>query len=131
MNRLLWIAGGDTRRVKLAALCQFTLAGPPIIYYGTEVGLSQAQPIKGAAGNDDRHARLPMLWDGGDRELLAFMSDLAALRLDRQELRTWRRQTLAADETSLAYARGDLVVELDLSAVTGSVRDGAERLIEV
>ena len=43
MNRFLWIVDGDTRRLRLAALCQFTLPGPPIVYYGTEVGLSQLQ----------------------------------------------------------------------------------------
>ena len=44
MNRFLFSVGGDVRRLKLAALCQFTLPGPPIIYYGTEVGLSQLKP---------------------------------------------------------------------------------------
>lgn len=133
MNRLLWIAGGDTRRLRLAALCQFTLAGPPIIYYGTEVGLSQQRSIKDPTSRDgDRQARLPMLWDAdADRELLAFFRDLVALRRERTELRSGPRETLAADATSLAYARGGLVVELDLAACAGSVRDGAERLIEI
>ena len=43
INRFLWIVDGGTRRLQLAALCQFTLPGPPIVYYGTEVGLSQLQ----------------------------------------------------------------------------------------
>src|SRR5579862_3765031 len=30
-------------RLKLAALCQFRLAATPIIYYGTEIGLTHAQ----------------------------------------------------------------------------------------
>jgi cyclomaltodextrinase / maltogenic alpha-amylase / neopullulanase len=37
MNRFLWVVRGDVRRLKLAALCQFTLPHPPIIYYGTNV----------------------------------------------------------------------------------------------
>ena len=55
MNRFLWSVGGDTRRLKLAALCQFTLPHPPVVYYGTEVGLSQRQ----AVGRLEE-ARLPM-----------------------------------------------------------------------
>ena len=46
MNRFLWITGGDKRRLKLAALCQFALAGQPVIYYGTEVGLSQERDVR-------------------------------------------------------------------------------------
>jgi cyclomaltodextrinase / maltogenic alpha-amylase / neopullulanase len=133
MNRLLWIAGGDPRRLKLAALCQFTLAGPPIVYYGTEVGLSQQHSIKdnGVQGGD-RHARLPMLWEEDhDQDLFAFFRDLVALRRERADLRAGPRETLRADLTSLAYARGSLVVEFDLAASTGSVRDGPELLINV
>jgi cyclomaltodextrinase len=133
MNRLLWIAGGDTRRLKLAALCQFTLGGPPVVYYGTEVGLSQQRAIKEVgAGGDDRHARLPMLWgDDRDEDLFAFFRDLSSLRGERADLRSGLRQTVDVRATSLTYARGDLVVELDLSAATGSVRDGRECLIRV
>ena len=48
MNRFLWIVRGDIRRLRLAALCQFTLPNPPIVYYGTEVGMSPAtrRPIR-------------------------------------------------------------------------------------
>ncbi len=66
MNRFLWSVGGDTRRLKLAALCQFTLPQPPIVYYGTEVGLSQRQ----AVGRLEE-ARLPMLWERSARSGLA------------------------------------------------------------
>ncbi len=37
MNRFLWLVGGDQRRLRLAALCQFTLPQPPILDYFTEV----------------------------------------------------------------------------------------------
>ena len=43
MNRYLWAVQGDIDSLKMAALCQFTLAGPPVIYYGTEAGLSQRE----------------------------------------------------------------------------------------
>jgi glycosidase len=45
MNRFLIAAGGDIRRLRLAAMVQFLLPGPPIVYYGTEVGLSQQRPL--------------------------------------------------------------------------------------
>ena len=131
VNRFLWIAGGDARQLRLAALCQYTLQGPPIVYYGTEVGLSQEGSVKDASSPaGDRHARLPMLWDGDqDRELLRFYGELAALRRERPELAAGPRETVSADAASLAYARGGLVVELDLAAGSGSVREGRETLL--
>ncbi|MCX6050618.1 MAG: alpha-amylase family glycosyl hydrolase [Chloroflexi bacterium] len=41
MNRFAWVAGNDLRRLRLAAGLLLALGGPPIIYYGTEVGLTQ------------------------------------------------------------------------------------------
>jgi cyclomaltodextrinase / maltogenic alpha-amylase / neopullulanase len=76
MNRFLFSVKGDLRNLKLAALCQFMLPGPPIIYYGTEVGLSQNAPC----GRLEQ-SRLPMPWGcEQDGELLAFYRSLIALR---------------------------------------------------
>ena len=100
MNRFLWLVGGDTRRLKLAALCQFTLPQPPIVYYGTEVGLSQRQ----AVGRLEE-ARLPMLWDEAqDQDLLDFYRRLIALR--RQTRAAWSlpRATLLVDDERGLYA---------------------------
>ncbi len=126
LDRMLWLTRGDTRMLRAAAVCQFTLAGPPVVYYGTEVGLGQRQSIKDAG---DRHARLPMLW-GADQDstLLAFYGELAALR---RRLPNESRETRAADEGRLAYARGTVVVELDLDAGSAVVRDGADVLLRV
>ncbi|HVH51433.1 MAG TPA: alpha-amylase family glycosyl hydrolase [Gaiellaceae bacterium] len=124
LNRMLWISEGDTARVRAAALCQFTLAGPPIVYYGTEVGRSQDVGIRDGG---DRQARLPMLWgDEQDLGLLAFFRDLAALR---RELPRERRVTVLAGGPQLAYARGSFVVELDLDAMSALVREGADVLL--
>ena len=75
MNRFLWIVRGDTRRLKLAALCQFTLPGPPIVYYGTEVGLSQQRDVRSADGSGHpEEVRLPMPWGATqDAGLLRFL----------------------------------------------------------
>jgi cyclomaltodextrinase / maltogenic alpha-amylase / neopullulanase len=124
LDRILWIAEGDTRRLRAAALVQFTLAGPPIVYYGTEVGLSQTESIKDAG---DRHARLPMLWNADqDRELLAFYGELSALR---RTLPAEPRVTTAAEGDRLAYARGRVVVEIDVGAASAVARDGADVLL--
>ena len=63
MNRFLWVVGGDTRRLKLAAICQFTLPHPPIVYYGTEVGLRRQRDVRYADGSGHpEEARQPMRW---------------------------------------------------------------------
>ena len=126
LDRMLWIAGGDRARLRAAAVCQFTLAGPPIVYYGTEVGLSQELSIKEGG---DRHARLSMLW-GAERDggLLAFYTELAALR---SALPGVPRERVGAEGTRLVYRRGAVEVELDVTAGTAVVREGSEVLFRV
>ena len=110
MNRFLWVVGGDVRRLKLAALCQFTLPHPPIIYYGTEVGVSQRRDVRYADGSGHpEESRLPMSWGADqDRDLLAFYRDLVGLR--RERIRVWRgaRQTLVLQDPGFyAYRCAD------------------------
>ncbi len=82
MNRFLWVVRGDTRRLKLAALLQFTLPGPPIIYYGTEVGVSQGHDLQYPDGSRrPEESRTPMRWgEEQDADLLAFYRRLIAWR---------------------------------------------------
>jgi cyclomaltodextrinase / maltogenic alpha-amylase / neopullulanase len=120
MNRFLWVARGDLRKLKLAALCQFTLMGPPVIYYGTEVGLSQRNDVMQHGRAIHEEARLPMIWeDDQNRDLLAFYKDLIGLRNSKAALRRGTRQTLSADGEVFAYRRGDggtsLVTVLNLA----------------
>jgi cyclomaltodextrinase len=63
MHRFLWLAENDTRRLKLAMAFLVMLPGPLIVYYGTEVGLSQRAGPPG----QDAYAREPMLW-GADQQ---------------------------------------------------------------
>jgi len=108
MNRFLWSAKGEAPRLKLAALCQFTLAGPPIIYYGTEVGLSQERDVRQNNWAIHEEARLPMLWgEAQDTELLGFYRALCRIRTSEAALRRGARQTLFVDERVLAYRRKD------------------------
>jgi hypothetical protein len=69
MDRFLFAAQGDKDALRRAAVAQMRLPGPPIIYYGTEIGLTQR---KGKADGLEA-SREPMRWgDDQDRELLAF-----------------------------------------------------------
>ncbi len=75
MNRFLWLANGDKRKLKVAALFQFCLPAPPVLYYGTETGLSQNKSVGRL-----EEARLPMNWNEEDHDLLEFYRQLIAFR---------------------------------------------------
>jgi glycosidase len=106
MNRFLWVVGGDTRRLRLAAMCQFALPGPPIVYYGTELGLSQRRDVRYADGSGHpEESRLPMPWgEAADPSLLAFYAALGGLR--RATAGLWRRprEVVALDDETGLYA---------------------------
>jgi glycosidase len=106
MNRFLWVVQGDKELLKLAALCQFTLAGAPVIYYGTEAGLSQVRDTRQDGRGLPEESRLPMPWgDEQDASLLGFYTQLVAVRNGRPSLRRGARQTLFVDPGGLAYVR--------------------------
>jgi glycosidase len=80
MDRFLFIAGGDKGALRRAAEAQMRLPGPPIIYYGTEVGLTQRGGKGGGLGLES--SREPMPWDDRqDADLLAFYRDLIRRRM--------------------------------------------------
>ena len=106
LNRFLWMAGNDERRLRLAALSQFTLEGPPVVYYGTEAGMTQVRDMRETS---DREARLPMAWDAIGGELAAFYRDLIALRRFGGDV--WRRgrEALVVEPELLVYRVGGRV----------------------
>lgn len=69
LDRFLHLAGGDITRLKLAAMCQFTLPPTPIIYYGTEIGLSQEVDIAEAGWGGDAEVRRDMRWSPEEQDL--------------------------------------------------------------
>lgn len=84
MHRFLWLAQGEKQRLELALTCLFTLVGTPIIYYGTEVGLSQY----GDAHKENAHARAPMLWgERQDQALFQHVQQCIKLRQRSRALR--------------------------------------------
>jgi alpha-glucosidase len=60
------MAGGDERKARAALLLLFTLRGTPVLYYGDELGMPQAQvppeQERDIAGRDG--ARTPLPWNG-------------------------------------------------------------------
>lgn len=106
MNRFLWMAGGDKRRLKLAALCQFSLPSVPIIYYGTEAGIEQSGDVRGPSGNAfHHHARTPMPWGAAqDQDLLAYYRRLADLRRAHPALRRGASATVYLNANAGVYA---------------------------
>ncbi|HEV2072771.1 MAG TPA: alpha-amylase family glycosyl hydrolase [Thermomicrobiales bacterium] len=109
MNRFLWVAGGDFRRLKLAALVQFSLPHPPIIYYGTEVGLSQWHDLEHADGSRRmEESRTPMLWgEQQDVDLKSFYRSLIFWR---------RRHGIHGIKPELVFANDSGLLILRLNA---------------
>ena len=106
MNRFLWVAHNDIRKLKLAALCQFTLIGAPVIYYGTEVGLSQPNDVMQNGRAIHEETRLPMLWGHEqNKELFEFYRTLISIRKNESALRRGTRETILATDEILAYRR--------------------------
>ncbi len=100
MTRILYLANEDKAKVKLAALVLFTLAAPPIIYNGTEVGISQRNPL-----GRFEEARLPMLWgDEQDKNLLTYFRRLGTLRKQFSTIISGRRKVVHLNVQNGIYA---------------------------
>lgn len=82
MNRFLFEAGQNKNKLKEAAKIQFTQKQPPIIYYGTEIGMTQEKDIASFKEYGDLVARGMMEWQETkqDRELYAFYKRLIQKR---------------------------------------------------
>lgn len=125
MNRFLWAARGDITRLMQAAVAQFTLSAVPIIYYGTEVGLSQQRDIRQGDLAIMEEARLPMIWDAQSqhRGLFRFYRDLIKLRRESSALRNGVRSAWLVDSIHGRYgflrrsAQETIMVALNVSDV--------------
>jgi len=106
MDRFLYLAENDRTRLKLAALCQFSLAPTPVIYYGTEIGMDQPAGIAAIGFGGDVLARADMPWDPRewDQDLLAFYRALTRARRDNPALRAGGRHTAWLDAAAETYA---------------------------
>jgi cyclomaltodextrinase len=83
MDRFLFIAGGDKDALRRAAARQMSLGGPPIITYGTEIGLTQTVSTRDGAGL--HISRTLMEWDDRqDQDLLAYYQTLIRQRKSKR-----------------------------------------------
>ncbi|HEX9117251.1 MAG TPA: alpha-amylase family glycosyl hydrolase [Anaerolineae bacterium] len=134
MNRFLYLAGDRPEKLKLAALALFTLAGSPIVYYGTEAGVTQTRPIHEHGIGLFEMARMPMKWGPEqDRDLVAFFRRLIALRRGHPVLPVAKRRLLhldaaagtyaylAGDPRSERFGAGDVIAAFNLSAERRSI----------
>lgn len=105
MDRFLYLAGGDVRRLRLAALCLATLPQPWIIYAGTELAVTQdaGRDAWGLEAN-----RVPMPWDELDTAdratTLACFQALGRMRREFPWLAGGTRQTVHVDAARGTYA---------------------------
>lgn len=92
MDRFLFILNGDKNALRQAVSAQMQMQGPPIIYYGTEVGLSQ--DISTGDGGGLHVSRTPMLWgDDQDMDLFAFYQSAIKQRSERM-ISQQKRETM-------------------------------------
>ena len=104
MNRFSWLAQNNNQKLKVAAMCQFTLSGPPILFNGTEVGVQQKMGISEPGSQGMEECRQPMIWDDDqDADLRDFFRKLIRFRLDHPVLWHGKRQTLHIDEETKTY----------------------------
>lgn len=85
MERFLFRVGGDISKLEKAATLQFSLHNPTVIYYGTEIGLSQTESFASRSSYADILARQPMEWDKSKQNssLLEFYKAIIAKKLSR------------------------------------------------
>jgi glycosidase len=98
--RFLTQVGGDTNRLKLAALFQMSYVGAPSIYYGDEIAME---------GQRDPDCRRPFVWSWKDEpkrvDMHAWYTKLGALRGAHPALRTGAFRTVLANGMAYAYTR--------------------------
>ncbi|MFB6114996.1 MAG: alpha-amylase family glycosyl hydrolase, partial [Candidatus Nanohalobium sp.] len=71
-NRALFELGNDKERLKKAFNLLNDQDQPTVIYYGTEIGMTQHHGMSEFPSHGDLQARKPMRWDDKDEELLEF-----------------------------------------------------------
>jgi len=107
------MAGGDERKARAALFLLLTLRGTPVLYYGDELGMPQAQvPAereRDMAGRDG--ARTPMPWNGGWTDpwlpLTADVAPVATQRADGDSFLNYARGLIAQRRASPDLLDGD------------------------
>lgn len=84
------------RKLRLAAVLQFTMPGSPTIYYGDEAGCQ---------GFEDPFNRRAYPWGAEDTEILTFYRKLCALRANNDILTRGELRFVKSEGTLLQYER--------------------------
>lgn len=84
------------KRLKSAAVIQYTLPGVPSIFYGDEAGVQ---------GYGDPFCRATYPWGRENQELLSFYKNLGKVRKNCKAFKDGDFYTLFADNNSIAYTR--------------------------
>ncbi len=84
------------KRLKLAAVIQFTMPGSPTVYYGDEVGMQ---------GFEDPLNRCPFPWGHEDREMLEFYRRLCYVRASSSTLANGELTFIKCEGALLYYER--------------------------
>jgi glycosidase len=105
MERFLYVAGQDTRALQRAALCMLTLAATPIIYYGTEIGLSEEDSFQNMEAGGDAQCRADMVWDKRkwNSDLFESFQQLIRIRNSSPVFREGSRELLGIDDATGLY----------------------------
>jgi glycosidase len=69
MDRFLFECNNNIEILKEAVQIQFSIDQPKIIYYGTEVGISQGEFIRNISSHGDLQTRKVMEWDDQNKKL--------------------------------------------------------------
>lgn len=127
MNRFLWAAKGEVRRLKIAALLQMAMPGPPVVYYGTEVGLSQWHDLEYEDGSRRmEESRTPMLWGREqDRDLHEFYRSLIFWRKRWRVHQVTPRLVRAGKDGLLLFLVGSWLVVINRTGQDHNVDLGA------
>ena len=142
------MAGGDERKARAALFLLLALRGTPVLYYGDELGMPQAevpaQRERDMAGRDG--ARTPLPWNGAWKgpwlPLAADVAPVAAQRADETSFLCYCRaliarrraspdlleggyETLPAPDGVWAFRRGEhTTVAVNLSEEAAELDDG-------
>lgn len=133
MDRFLLVAGGDRRRLHVAAACLYSMSRPLSVWAGTEMGMSQRR----SATTDLNHVRDATAWEDIDEETLAVFRRLGELRALHPSLGRGTRRPLVADAATgvLAYRKDagsdSVIVVLNAGDAPATVRlDSAEERVD-
>lgn len=137
MDRFLHVASQNRDSLQMAALCLFTLPAPPVIYYGTEVGMSHDRSISDSERGGDALVRADMLWNESewDGELLEFFRALIAFRRSHLDFVRGGRRCIHLDSPGGVYAcelthqAERLVLVFNLSSAARSIEAKAEEVV--